>query len=80
MNNYIIWQILIALGMIYIIIKSISDIQKQQRIIKRNIQYIGRQKRKPRWKPYPETEKDTENETEEDTSFAMPIDMLEEEN
>jgi len=82
MNNYIDWQILIVLGIIYIIIKSISDIQDHQRKIRMSVIAIGKQHRKkePRWKTYPETEKEIEDETKEDTAFGVPIDMLEEEN
>jgi hypothetical protein len=70
----ILWQILLGIGIIYIIIKSIEDLKQHEEIIEYNMMQIGKKQKRPRWEPF------SEMETEEDTAFAMPIDMLEEEN
>jgi len=57
------WQILLGIGMIYIGVKAWLDVKNHQKRVNWSInQYMKEKygKKQPRWKPYPETEKERE--------------------
>ena len=75
-----IWTIALVIGILLIIIHETMNLIEWNKKINAIAQQIGREKRKkPQWKPYSEKEQ-LEEQDEEDTAFAMPIDILEEEN